>query len=237
MGNRPMLVIQSRAIRSPVDADVVMATDDGTTFADLSPLKERFLETLREQGLRVAEVNGEDATAGYEVGILMNATSLNHAWNKELVSLWLSPTLRGRYVPTKENLQIESQLDVLDISAVSTDLIAYLQSQPTGRGHREVPAEFRRAVDVYLQNRDVIRLSNLIGQYSDYKFARVDDRSSGQILLLVEPGPDELPWAINISGYVGSSHRTATVSIADKAAIRKYLDSRFAWLELVGDTP
>jgi gamma-polyglutamate biosynthesis protein CapC len=100
MNSKPMLVIQTRAFHrnekklSP-KADVLLAFDKGqASQRRLSPLGKRLFELLTHDGLNIQFVSGEPTTAGYEVSDLPQAFYLDATQNKELVLLWLSPTVK-----------------------------------------------------------------------------------------------------------------------------------------------
>ena len=127
MGDRPLLITQARAIQAPVDADIVLATDDGTNEPDdLTPIKKRLWEQLKEDQLDVAFVDGRFDTAGYELGILMQATAIQVSENKEVVSLWLSPSLRTKFSEQSENIAMESQFNACGLPSIQIGLIKYL---------------------------------------------------------------------------------------------------------------
>jgi hypothetical protein len=125
---RPLLITQARAIQAPVDADVVVATDDGSTReALLTPLKKQLLAQLGEDRLDVAFVDGRHETAGYELGILMQATAVQVSANKEVVSLWLSPSLRTKFREQSDNNALASQFEICNLPTIQMSLVEYLQ--------------------------------------------------------------------------------------------------------------
>ncbi len=236
LGSRPMLVIQSRSIRSPVQADVVMAADNGASLQSLSANKQQLHDSLNELGLSVVVVDGRPSTAGYEVGILMQATSLNHAENKELVSLWVSPTLRSHYRSSDAQLQVESQFQSLDIPLVDNDLIKYVEKcaaecRSDVSCLQDLPDGFRREMEQYLQRRDIVQLDSIIGRDDDYQFGYIKDDVTGQIFLAVRPTERHLPWIINVTGAIGDEARMVSAPVGEHQPIIDYVRSRATWLK------
>ncbi len=148
-----LLIIQARASQSPVDADVVLATDKGASqVQELSPLTRRVMQQLEADQLRVRLVDGSEATAGYEVGIMLQASSLNQTENKELISLWLSPSIRRRYRDSSTIRLAAAQFEALDIPTVTDDLFQFLVQRggklaaqarrPSQAALKRIPREF-----------------------------------------------------------------------------------------------
>lgn len=229
--DRPMLVIQSRAIRSPVNADVVMATDDGSSDSELSPMKQSIVDTLQSNGLVVKQVDGKEETAGYEISIMLTASGLNHSANKELVSLWVSPEMRGKYAATEDQVQLQAQSHLLDVPTISANLEDFLGRFDDAE-ENPIPDAVRASINRYLSNRDVVRLLATIRENPQLRWVRIDDVASGQSFLAILSARDRLPWVVNVSG-AGDVIREATAVVDDLAAIRNYVESRAPWLRLV----
>lgn len=231
MSDRPMLAIQSRAIRSAINADVVIATDDGTTLGNLSPLKKNLQTHLAKQGLRVDFVDGRESTAGYEVGIVLQATSLNHSQNKELVSLWVAPMTRRNYRIATDDTQLRDQLHTLEIPIVSDDAVQYMQHLA---GHRptKLPQSLQASVQSFLANHDIVRLAEIVYGQNVYQFELIDDEASGQLFLAISQSPQHLPCLINLCGRFTDSTHPVQVKRTAIDTIRQHLDNRAVWLEL-----
>ena len=239
-GDRPLLVIQSRSIRSPVQSDVVMACADGASGLDLSALQKRALDSLGDMGLSVSVVRGEEVTAGYEVNILLQSASLNQSENKEMVSLWVSPTLRNHYQALESQVQLKGQFETLDIQLVADDLFAFLDSQRRTKGGNQTqpapPRKLQSSVSRYLESRDIVQLAAIQRSFPQYWLSRVEDISSGQ-LFLVFNHPDGMPAIVNVTGSVGEYGRTVKAEPSDISAVHTYTKTRATWLVFEGGKP
>jgi hypothetical protein len=230
-GDRPMLVVQARSIRAPVDADVVLATDNGVVDeAALSPLKKRLLAKLHEKRLRTSFVDGKPQTAGYELGILLQSSSLNHTENKELMSLWLSPALRMKFRESDDNLATQAQFLAAAIPTVRGDLYDVLATLPAVSATSEPSTQLREAVEQYLLTQDVVRLVDLRQRYADYEFQHVIDRRSEQSFLLISKEPTRLPWVVNVTGFLGDANRTVVGDELSDAIVSRFVDDQAAWM-------
>ncbi|MCA9150931.1 MAG: hypothetical protein KDA92_16580, partial [Planctomycetales bacterium] len=119
----PMLLMQSRAIQAPIDADVVIGTDDGTSSYEQSgPLVRGVVDQFKADNRRVRLVDGSELTAGYELGILLQASSLLHSENKQMVSLWISPALRRKYRDSRTLTMAAAQFSSIGIESVEMEL-------------------------------------------------------------------------------------------------------------------
>ncbi len=234
---RPLLVSQARAIQAPVDADVVVATDDGTNQTEqLTPLKQKLLEQLLDDQLQVAFVDGRHETAGYELGILMQATGVQVSRNKEVVSLWLSPSLRTKFREQSENNALAAQFEVCELPTVQRGLIDYLMDLDVSPDARTaidsatpIPNELRRELREYVDNFDVVKLLNVTQEFRDWNFVRLVDGVSGQAFLLISRTPTEFPTVLNLTGYVAD--RTITLKSLDPDQVNVFIRSRALWLE------
>lgn len=233
LGDRPFLITQARAIQAPVQADIVIATDDGATIAEnLSPLKSQLLDQLQDDRLSVAFVSGQKQTAGYELGILMQATSVQVSQNKEVVSLWLSPSLRNKYREQSENHTLTAQFEACGISTVNEKLTTYL-SQFTQIGQPcigdELDDSLRSDLLHYLSNYDVVRLHCISKNHPNWSFQRLVDPATGQAFLAISRSENRFPIVLNLTGAIGE--HTMQVDRFEVQSILNYVRSRSLWLE------
>ena len=200
-----LLVVQTRAIQAPVNADLVVATDDGTSSAEqLSPLVKQVIEQMSEDGLRVQLVDGSPETAGYELGLLLQASSLNQSINKQMITLWLSPSLRQSYRDSALLRLMEAQFDAVGIPTVEHELYDYLVSLDADTSGAELSREFVATVAKFLENGDIMHLYRLTQQWPQLRCVRLIDISTDQAFLLVQPAAGGLPAVFNLDGAVRS---------------------------------
>ena len=239
LGDRPFLITQARAIQAPVQADIVVATDDGATAAEsLGPLKTQLLNQLKEDQLTVKFVDGEEETAGYELGILMQATSVQVSQNKEVVSLWLSPSLRNKYREQADNHGLTAQFDACGISTINEKLTSYL-SQFVSEGDAcwgdRMSAKMTADVLHYATTFDIVRLHQLKQSNPDWTLQRLVDPTTGQAFLLLNRDKQHFPAVINLTGAIGK--RTVQIDTFDLQEVRRYVRSRSLWLTPRQNTP
>ena len=242
LGDRPYLLCQARAIQAPVDSDIVLASDEGEiSITELSPLKQKFAQQLVGDKFSVGFVDGSPKTAGYELGILMKAASSQVAQNKEVMSLWLSPSLRSKYRQQNEHSTLLAEMNACDIDVVIGNLIEQImllkdqhrdgQSfQVTSELPSELPSELKEGLNAYVENLDVIKLLAIKQRLQQWTLRCVLDNSSGQNFLIVI-APNRQPVAvINLTGHI--SKETFELPRLDRGRIRKFIDSRKLWLEV-----
>jgi hypothetical protein len=231
VGPQPMLVAHARSIQAPITADVVVATDDGVITRELlSPLKSELLTMLDNVGMRTQFVDGTEETAGYELGIMLQSSLLNHTENKEIVSLWLSPSLRKKYQQQNDNLRMDAQFDVAGIPTILCDLWQELAARSRSADPQGVPDALRNELLMYLDNQDVVRLTSISETWAEYEFTRLVDQGSGQSFLLVSRDPQWLTLVANTSGSVGPP-RTIVCDNCNREQVRRFVKSRATFLE------
>lgn len=238
LGSRPFLLCQARAIQAPVDFDVVMASDQGeTTMDELSPLKRWFAQKLQEDEFSVGFVDGSPKTAGYELGILMKAASIQVAQNKEIISLWLSPALRTKYRQQNEHSTLIAQMNACEIDVSIGNLVNELlmlpvpaieDSSPTL--NQELPERLRSSINSYVENFDIIKLLDIRQQHPDWTLNCFLDDISGQSYLSLTNRQGQLIAVVNLTGFIGTE--VFAVKSIDSDAISQFVNSRKLWLEV-----
>lgn len=238
LGQRPYLLCQARAIQAPVDSDIVIASDEGETSIDqLSPLKRWFTKKLSDDEFTIGFVNGSPNTAGYELGILMKAASIQVAQNKEVISLWLSPALRTKYRQQNENSTLIAQMNACEIEVIFGSLSDRLYTKDrlsrksATRGYPpEFPSVLKNRLNTYVKNFDIIRLMTTTQQFPEWKFECVLDDASGQTFLIIINPQQQLVAVANLTGFIGTE--TFIVDAANRELVRQYINSRKLWLEV-----
>ncbi len=223
---RAMVISQARAIRAPVGPDVVLAIDDGLPrLSALPPLIQRMVERMQEDGLTVEPVDGSFETAGYELGILLQSSATKHSQNKQVISLWLSPSVRRKFREPERQTLLQAQFDAVEIPTVDAELGAYLRDLRAGPAREPLDESFRMAVQSYLANCDVIRLWNLRQRWPSWQLLRLIDVASGQAFLLAAPDVSQIPVVFNLSGTV-DGERQIVIERLDVEAVREFVHSR-----------
>ena len=240
LGDRPFLISQARAIQAPVEADIVIATDEGArSMSELTSLKDQLLRQLTDDRLSVAFVDGSKETAGYELGILMQATSVQVSQNKEVLSLWLSPSLRSKFREQTENHALTAQFNACGISTVQEKLGIFLNR----RGFRDgdptqgamLPDRLRHELADYVDTNDVVRLLRTGDEFPAWKFVRVVDGASGQAFLLIQRDAADFPAILNLTGALTDT--VTPIQTYKHSRIGQYASSRTLWLMPVAAEP
>ena len=237
--DRPLLICQARAIQAPVQHDIVVATDRGNTQLDqMTPLKQELIESLQEDHFSVGFVDGSLQTAGYELGLLMKAAAIQVSQNKEVVSLWLSPSLRTKYRHQSVDDSLSAQMAVCGIDTVETSLVDYLKSKflnssdlaQFGDRPPQVTGDLKIQLSDYVANFDVLRLLKATRTHPQWKFTHVVDTVSGQAFLLVSAGHRQLSAMMNLTGFIGTD--AVKVRSAGRLEVDEFVSSRKLWLEV-----
>jgi len=234
-GLRPMVIVQSRAISAPVDADVVIATDDGgSDFTQLSILKRDIASQLELDGMRIRYVDGSEHISGYELGNQLQTATLSLALNKELISLWLSPSLRTKYRQSMDNRLLLAQFETVGIPTVEADLYSYLSGRDDKPSFASLPDELRNSVEQYLRNYDIVSLRQITRQWHLSHLTRVIDHDSGQSFLLIAARLGAVPHVVNLTGWLGDAQRVVLIDGLTPELVQEFVESKSRWLEVRG---
>jgi hypothetical protein len=216
-----------------------VATDRGNTQLDqMTPLKQELIESLQEDHFSVGFVDGSLQTAGYELGLLMKAAAIQVSQNKEVVSLWLSPSLRTKYRHQSVDDSLSAQMAVCGIDTVETSLVDYLKSKflnssdlaQFGDRPPQVTGNLKVQLSDYVANFDVLRLLKATRTHPQWKFTHVVDTVSGQAFLLVSAGHRQLSAMMNLTGFIGTD--AVKVRSAGRLEVDEFVSSRKLWLEV-----
>lgn len=238
---RPFLICQARAIQAPVAHDIVVATDEGNTqFDQMTVLKKDLIESLQQDDFSIGYVNGSYDTAGYELGLMMRAAAIQVAKNKEIVSLWLSPSLRTKYRRQAADDSLASQMEVCGIDTLETSLVDYLrtnfmvptESLFTGATRERVTPSLKGELSEYVANFDVLRLLKATSTHPQWRYTHIVDTISGQGFLLVSSGQRQLLAMMNLTGFISTD--ALKVGRPGPIELDEFVSSRKLWLEVRG---
>lgn len=228
----PMLLIQTRAVRAPIDADLVVATEDGSSRPEhLTPLVGDFLELLDNDGLETRLVDGSELTAGYELGIMLQAASLNHSQNKQMVSVWLSPTLRRQFRNSADSSLLSAQLEAIGIPTREGELYEAVVGFGAKPLAKPLPPEVFELLRSFTDNGDIMCLYRLTQAFPHLRLLRVIDTATDQSFLLVaDHDANAAPTVFNLDGVI--QQQTLSLGELDAESIRTFARSRHAVLEI-----
>jgi hypothetical protein len=229
----PMLILQARAIQAPAEGDILIATDDGSARPEeLSRSMHDVIDHLRGDGIRVRIVDGSEPTAGYELGLLLQASSTLHSQNKQMASLWLSPSLRRKFRDSLAMRLPAAVFETLTIPTVEAELFDYLEQQDYRPSAGALDRRIIDAVRGYQANADIIQLRRIQREFPQSVLTRLIDSATDQAFLLVQPCRHALPAIFNLDGAMIDDVIVIDQLRAD--AVRSFARSRRFALEIKG---
>ena len=228
---RRAVVVQVRAIQDPVRTDVVVATDDGSTrMADLSHLKASVLERIEGNGFTYQFAAGQPETAGYELGNTAQAATMPLSAGMEMLTLWLSPSLRTAFRQQDENRLLQAQMKTMGIGTLRTSLKQHLLSMSRLPRAAATDATLVQTVDDYLRSQDIVALERL--KLTAHTLTMLIDPGTQSAFLLVETDDTSLPMVVNLSAPLQLESRSVIGNGLDNLAIDEFINTRAALLEL-----
>jgi hypothetical protein len=227
--NQAALVVQSRAMKDPVDADVVLTTDENARSpADLSPLKSLLADEIGAGRLNVAFVDGSPEFAGYELGNTAEWISIQQASGIELVSAWLSPILRWQYRQQSQNEPLLAQVSALGIPTVETDVLSYLQGRMELTATQAPSRSQVQMVELactYLHTRDIVVLQELTSCAHVQQIGHLVDASTQQAFLYVETQQDG-HMVINLAELRTEVSAKSVLESERQTTLSEFIESR-----------
>jgi hypothetical protein len=193
-------------------------------------LVKQLIAQMHADGLSTRFVDGAEGTAGYELGLTLQAASLKHSINKHMIALWLSQPLRLSYRDSSLLRSAEAQFQTVGIPTIENDLYEYLASLPVRIATKPLSSELVETLNAYRENGDILHLYHLVRDWPECRFTRLIDVATDQSFLLVQQDPGSLPSIFNVDG-AQSDHRDSIATL-DAAAIRRFARSRHFMLEL-----
>jgi hypothetical protein len=234
-GDAPAIVVQSRALslreggELPA-SDLLLATADGATSrAALGALGEELVKTLEQDHHSVRFADGSSDIVGYEAGGLPQARYLAQTFNKEFVILWASPLIRTAYRLQTENALQAAQFKALGIPTRELDLAEQLFAGGARQGFGPVAPELRALVDLYRTGQDIVVLQEILRRWPGLRLERIIDRNSKQSFLALHASAARWPLVANLVAF--PSGGTELVRATSAEDVRRFVDSRAAWLE------
>ena len=225
---RASLVVQVRAMKDPVQYDLLLATDDGSTrLSELSPIKRELVDWLAEDDLTIGYADGSRPVAGYELGSTAPQMAMRYSTDVEFVSAWLSPRLRRQYRQTREDSTLHAQIAALGLEWITLDVSDWqlfaerLPSESDSRWQK-----VRTLVHAYLKSRDVVLLQRLL-QCDGVRARFLIDAATRQAVMLVTIGSETL--LVNLAELRGSPLAFYADNLSDRT-VHDFLNSRKSWL-------
>lgn len=190
---KPLLVVQCRAIRDPIDCDVTFACDDGARGRnELTPLKRDLYDRLARKSSSIAFVDGSSETAGYELGNSAQLASLHFTPHKEFVGLWLAQSLRSQFRRQSNNVLLLAQVRAAGIEIIESDLLDVIQTSKPAKLDESVFAELQQDLTTFLSERDVLQLIQAKRRWSRFHWTLVMDQETQSAVLVIATSPNDL---------------------------------------------
>ncbi|HIP38110.1 MAG TPA: hypothetical protein EYG88_01760 [Desulfocapsa sulfexigens] len=235
-GTAPMLLLQCRARGfqdDPVQEPVLIWFNTGITSPEKLDEHGQFLVTTLEHDLGSVSFVGErPQAAGYGSGGTISALYLNQTKNKEMATLWLSPSVRVLFRQQTENRLLERQIRALGLQTAHADLYTFLTAEETAASVSQLPESLVSDLESYIYNQNITALWRAVKAFPDYKFVQLLDISSKQAFLIVSP-PGEGP-ALVVNLYPRDLKKTVQVPLSrlSRQVVTDFVESRVSWMKL-----
>lgn len=224
LADRPTMIVQTRAIQSPVEADIVLATDDGSFDRNqLSPLAEQVATQLDQDGWTMQMADGSEALAGYELSLMMQVNSIQTSPQAQMLGLWLSPSVRRQFRDVRTMTTEEARFSAIGIRTEVGDLWEYISSRYTTERSTARDETIVDRVSQHVRNADVLPLYELTRRLAQFEFLRFLDEPTGRAFLLVYSQPDARPLILRLDG--ASPETEMTERIWSRDAVTRFTRS------------
>ncbi len=199
LADRPTMIVQTRAIQSPVGADIVLATDDGSFQREqLSELAEQVANQLDQDGWTLQLADGSEALAGYELSLMMQVNSIQTSPQAQMLGLWLSPSVRRQFRDVSTMTAEEARFSAVGIRTETGDLWEYVSNRLVGTKVTPRDETIVDRVSRHIHNSDILPLFELTRRFSSFEFLRFLDEPTGRAFLLVYAAPDARPLVVRL---------------------------------------
>lgn len=230
LGSRPFLVVQTRSIQAPVKSDIVVATDNGAVSRRaLSRLQKSLVDWFDADGLSVEFVDGRADVAGYELGVLIRATTNQVSENKEVISLWLSPGLRAAYRQQQEFDNLNAQLRACGLAQITGGRPSLWHFEQTKFIGEPLSAELKKSLLQYALNHDAVQMLTMVRTFDQFQFLRFFDELSGTTLIVIRNSEQQIVGIFNPRGLEGP---TLSVSQVTESEFGQFISSRGVLMEV-----
>ena len=162
----------------------------------------------------------------------MQAAAVQVSENKEIISLWLSPSLRSRFREQAGDDSLSAQFQACELETIQCSLWEGIVPNPqitSNRQQVQIPDGLRKSLETYVKHYDIIQLYAVVQDYHDWNFVRVLDTASAQAYLLISDNSGKLPVVMNLTGAVGQ--QSLHTHEIDVDSVSKFVRSRALWLE------
>lgn len=241
-GPKEMMVILCRAF-APVPGidvpDALIATHSGLTLdtGESSLIRELEKILVKQYHFSVQYFSGLASEAGYEVSNMPQVLYLDQTENKELVNLWLSPSIRSVYRQQTENRTLLSHFSLLQIPTKETDLYNYLTQDhtPAATAPEDIPlAMIQDLIADYIRSNDILILQKVVISWPAITFENVLDTRSRQSFLVVMTAENQPLMAANLLPLRDDFSMKLSTSLT-RTEFRNFIDSRCMWLSITGE--
>ena len=235
-GLDPILLLQCRArgFQEDLKQDPVLVWfNTGISTLEKLDTRGQFLFTTLEQDFgSVSFVGDRPQAAGYSSGGTAGALYLNQTKNKEMATLWLSPSVRTLFRQQTENRLLERQIRALGFPIEHADLYTFIISKDLDAPVSQLPKRLTSDLKSYLYNQDIIALWRAVQAFPGYHFVQLLDISSKQAFLIVSP-PGKGPSLI-VNLFPRDPDRTVQIPVSriSRQMVTDFVESRAAWMTL-----
>ena len=228
LGDAPALFVQSRAIKDPVDVDLILATDRGArSEEELTPLKRQLYREVSAK--RSAQfVDGSVDTAGYELGRTVQLQSLRQSQNKEFMGIWLSASLRSLHRQQTEATVIAELFSTLGIPTIEQELADFVLSRSSHLAVLNDQPALMHELRKFAESRDIVVLHQLKNKWPDAKLVHLVDSHTKVGFLLVLNPEDKVVLLMRTTGTLNQTAKRCFR--VERSTIADFERSHALWL-------
>ena len=235
-GTDPMLLLQCRARAfqdDPVQDPVLLWFNTGISSFDKLDARGQSLFTILEQDLgTVSFVGDRPQAAGYSSGGTAGALYLNQTINKEMATLWLSPSVRALFRQQTENRLLERQIKALGLQTEHADLYTYINNGELAAPVSQLPEGLVNDLKNYLSNQNINALWRTVQDYPDYRFVQLMDISSKQAFLIVSAQGEKPLLIVNLFPRAPDKTVRIPASRLSRQVVTDFVESRASWMQV-----
>jgi hypothetical protein len=216
--------------------DVLLTFDSGITERDyLSPLGERLINILDEDGLKTGFVDGREETSGYETSFTPSLFYVDQTLNKEFAILWLSPFARTTYRQQTENRWQNAQFEAVGIPTIEADLYNYIMDSKIIGDSSILPSSLLQEIKRYAETQDIIELYNIKSTWRPFRFRRIIDINTKQSFLFVYSSSGRLILVANLVPREPEIEITLGRKTLQRREISRFIDTKVGFLRFRGE--
>ncbi len=214
-------------IDNPV-SDILVAFQSGRIQKKaMGDYQENLFSSLNQLGFKYDVVQGERLTAGYEVGPSAQARYTKQSEVEDFIVLWLSPRFDTVFNGGENLILLKKMLTNLEITQTNQTLQSFLSGREMSS--EGIPLFMKKAVEDYLQSKDIVALAKIFREWGEYKYEFIEDTESLQSHLIIAKD-NKVVAAINMLSSFMESENIEKKELPQFRTPASYIKGRKGWL-------